>query len=73
MKDLLEEISQRAGKQYISDLNNKIDTTEVKEAVKAIDVALYELQQWRSAIQYLTGMEYAPETLEEVKNYLDSL
>lgn len=73
MRDLLDEILQRTGKQYISDLNNKINTETVKIAIKKIDVDLYDMKQWKSAIQYLSGMEYSPETLEDVKRYLDNL
>lgn len=73
MKDLLDEILSYSGKQYISDLNNKIETEAVKKAIKKIDLNLYDIKQWRCAIQYLSGMKHAPETIEEVKEYLENL
>lgn len=54
-KGLLDELAQKAGCLYMSDLHKPEKMEQVRRAVRAMDVGCYSGKEWKDAFVYITG------------------
>ena len=68
--DLLEEIMERVGCFYMSDLHNPREYPMIRLAAEDLESENYSLHQWNDAVQYISGKKIYFEKTEEAKEYL---
>ena len=72
MPVLLDELSEKAGCDYLSDLHDNRFAAQVLTAVATLDADAFSLSDWEDALHYITGEKKTVATPEEAKNVLSS-
>lgn len=67
---LLDYLSFKAGCMYLSDLHNQENLLFVQHAIRGIAPALFSLEEWNDAVQYITGENVSFPSREEAVQYL---
>ena len=67
---LLEFLTLKSCCMYLSDLHNRENLLSVQHVIRGIDPALFSLEEWNDAVQYITGEDVNFQTCEEAAQYL---
>ena len=67
---LLDELWDRVGCPYLSDLKNSVYTHAIRHALDALPPGAYTLRDWEDAAQYLAGQKVDCPSAETARRYL---
>ena len=70
---ILEQILEKSEREYISDLNGRIEEDSIKNIIHAMDISDFNMEEWGRAVSYLSGKKQMFHTVEELKEYLSKL
>ena len=73
MRELIEELRSYAKKNYVSDLYNQISDPVVRQALKKVERKDYSIEEWQSAIEYITDGKSKCNSMEDVTSFLSQL
>lgn len=69
-QSLLENIADKAGCEYLSDLRYKASFGEIQRVLREIQPDLYSIKVWNDAVTYITGEKISFDSREEAVYYL---
>ncbi|WP_411335838.1 hypothetical protein [Ruminococcus gauvreauii] len=70
LPELLEYVAERVGCTYLSDLHQPQELPCIQQVIRKMEPQLYDLREWKNAVQYITGESMEFETPEQAAGYL---
>lgn len=70
LPELLEYVAERVGCTYLSDLHQPQELPCIQQVIRKMEPQLYDIREWKNAVQYITGESMEFETPEQAAGYL---